>query len=189
MLAHPDPAPSQPGGMSRGPIALVGSGEYLPQMDNIDRMLLEHVGGGSARVVVLATAAGLEAPASPQRWARMGVEHFARLGARANPVGILVRDDAFDPRWLPLLEAADFIYFSGGSPQHVIQTLENSPAWEVIRARHVAGAVLAGCSAGAMAFGALTLQTRALWRRGAGDRGATHAPNWDAAPGLLRRLI
>ena len=71
------PAPA-----ATGPIALVGSGEYLPQMDNIDRMLLEHVGGASARVVLLATAAGLEAPASPQRWARMGVEHFARLGAR-----------------------------------------------------------------------------------------------------------
>jgi cyanophycinase len=119
----------------------------------------------------------------------MGVEHFARLGARATPVGILVRDDAFDPQWLPLLEAADFIYFSGGSPQHVIQALENSPAWEVIRARHVAGAVLAGCSAGAMAFGALTLQTRALWRRGPGDGDASSGPNWYPALGVLGRVI
>ena len=171
-----------------GPIALVGSGEYLPQMEDIDQMLLERVGGRAARVVVLATAAGLEAPASAQRWVRMGVEHFARLGARATPVGILVRDDAFDPQWLPLLEAADFIYFSGGSPQHVIQTLESSPAWEVIRARHVAGAVLAGCSAGAMAFGALTLQPRA-WRRGPGDGDASGAPNWYPALGLLGRVI
>jgi cyanophycinase len=168
----------------RGPIALVGSGEYLLQMENVDRLLLEHVGGASARVVVLATAAGLEAPASPQRWARMGVEHFARLGARAEPVGILVRDDAFDPQWLPLLEAADFIYFSGGSPQHVIETLENSPAWDIIRARHAAGAVLAGCSAGAMAFGAFTLHTRALWRRGPGD-----GPDWYPALGVLGGVI
>ena len=172
-----------------GPIALVGSGEYLPQMENIDRMLLEHVGGASARVVVLATAAGLEAPASPQRWARMGVEHFARLGAQAKPVGILVRDDAFDPQWLPLLEAADFIYFSGGSPQHVIQTLENSPAWDLIRARRAAGAVLAGCSAGAMAFGALTLKPGALSRRGPGDGDASSAPLWYPALRLLRRAI
>jgi cyanophycinase-like exopeptidase len=168
---------------------LVGSGEYLPQMETTDRMLLEQVGGGSARVVVLATAAGLEAPASPQRWTRMGVEHFARLGARAEPVGILVRDDAFDPQWLPLLEAADFIYFSGGSPQHVIQTLENSPAWDVVRARHAAGAALAGCSAGAMAFGALTLQPRALWRQGPGDGDTARAPDWYPALGLLGRAI
>jgi cyanophycinase len=172
-----------------GPIALVGSGEYLPQMDNVDRMLLERVGGASARVVVLATAAGLEAPASPQRWTRMGVQHFARLGARAEPVDILVRQDALDPRWLPVLEAADFIYFSGGSPIHLIQTLENSPAWDVIRARYAAGAVLAGCSAGAMAFGAVTLQPRALWRRAPGDSAASTAPKWYPALGLLERLI
>ena len=171
----------------RGPIALVGSGEYLPQMESTDRILLEHVGGGAARVVILATAAGLEPPASPQRWTRMGVEHFARLGALATPVRILVRDDAFDPHWLPLLEAADFIYFSGGSPQHVIQTLEGSPAWDVIRARHAAGAVLAGCSAGAMAFGALTVQPRALWRRG--DGGGSGAPVWSPALGVLGRAI
>jgi cyanophycinase len=169
-----------------GPIALVWSGEYLPQMENVDRMLLEHVGGASARVVLLATAAGLEPPVSPQRWSRMGVEHFARLGARAEPVGILVREDAFDPQWLPALEAADFIYFSGGSPQHLIQTMEHSPAWDVIRARHAGGAALAGCSAGAMAFGALTLQPRTLWRRGPGDG---EAPNWYPALGLLGRVI
>jgi cyanophycinase len=187
--AYPDPAPAQASARSRGPIALVGSGEYLPQMENIDRMLLEHVGSGSARVVVLATAAGLEAPASPQRWTRMGVEHFARLGAQATPVGILSRADAFDPRWLPLLEAADFIYFSGGSPQHVIETLASSPAWHVICARHAGGAVLAGCSAGAMAFGALTLQPRALWRRGPGGDEASRALNWYPALGVLGRVI
>ncbi len=181
----PEPHPTG----HRGPIALVGSGEYLPQMENIDRMLLEHVGGASARVVVLATAAGLEPPVSPQRWSRMGVDHFARLGARAEPVGILVRDDAFDPQWLQMLEAADFVYFSGGSPQHAIQALENTPAWEVIRKRHTAGAVLAGCSAGAMAFGALTLQPRALWRRGQVDGDASTAPDWYPALGLLERLI
>src|SRR5258708_7383779 len=81
--AQTNPAPAQASGRRRGPIALVGSGEYLPQMENIDRMLLDQVGGGSARVVVMATAAGLEAPTSPQRWTRMGLEHFARLGAQA----------------------------------------------------------------------------------------------------------
>src|SRR5215470_4212369 len=148
-----------------GPIALVGSGEYLPQMEEVDRRLLERVGGASARVVVLPTAAGLEEPASPRRWADAGIRHFARLGAQAQAVDILVRDDAFDERWLPLLQAADFIYFSGGSPSHLIETLVDSPAWDAIRARHAAGAVLAGCSAGAMAFGRYTLQPRRLWSK------------------------
>jgi cyanophycinase len=171
---------------SRGPIALVGSGEYLPQMEGVDRVLLEQVGGQSARVVVLATAAGLEPPASPRRWARMGVEHFARLGVRAEPVDILDRSDAFDGRWLPSLEAADFIYFSGGDPVHVVETLQDSPAWQVIHARHADGAVLAGCSAGAMALGGATLQRGTL--RSAAPV-SDHAPTWRVALGIVPGVI
>jgi len=173
-------------GAKRGPIALVGSGEYLPQMDSIDRLLLDRVGSRSARVVVLATAAGLEPPGSSRRWARMGVEHFARLGATAEAVDILTRDDAFDPRWRPSLERADFVYFSGGNPVHLVETLRDSPAWEVIHARHSDGAVLAGCSAGAMAFGGFTLQPRAL--RGT-TPGADAAPGWHVALRLVSGVI
>ena len=71
-------SPSGAAHTKAGPIALVGSGEYLPQMEATDRILLDHVGGTAARVVVLATAAGLEPPASPARWTRMGIEHFNR---------------------------------------------------------------------------------------------------------------
>ena len=40
-----------------------------------------------------------------------------------------------------------------------------------------------------MAFGAVTLQPRALWRRGPGDGDASTAPNWYPALGLLDRVI
>jgi cyanophycinase len=171
-----------------GPVALVGSGEYLPQMEDVDRRLLERVGGPAARVVVLPTAAGLEQPDSPRRWADDGIRHFARLGAQAQAANILVREDAFDQRWLPLLQAADFIYFSGGSPSHLIETLVDSPIWDAIRARQAAGAVLAGCSAGAMAFGRYTLQPRRLWSNTAGD-GALPADTWYAALGLVPNVV
>jgi cyanophycinase len=173
-----------------GPIALVGSGEYLPQMEDVDRQLLEHAGGPSARVVVLPTAAGLEAPDSPRRWADAGVRYFTRLGAQVQAANILVREDALDQRWLPLLREADFIYFSGGSPSHLIETFVDSPAWDVIRARHEAGAVLAGCSAGAMAFGGYTLQPRRLWsttpRAGDGD---VPTVTWYPALGLVPNVV
>jgi cyanophycinase len=165
-----------------GPIALVGSGEYLPQMEHVDRLLLERVGGPTARVVVLPTAAGLEDPASPQRWANAGIRHFSKLGAHVDAAAILRREDAFDERWLPLLERADFIYFSGGSPKHLVDTLRDSPAWATIRARHLAGAVLAGCSAGAMAFGRLTLQPRSLWSGPSANR-SFRADTWYPALG------
>ncbi len=168
----------------RGPIALVGSGEYLPQMQDVDRRLLDRVGGASARVVVLPTAAGLEDPASPRRWAEAGIQHFTRLGAQTEAANILVRDDAFDPRWLPLLERADLIYFSGGSPRHVIETMQGSPAWETIRARYASGAVLAGCSAGAMAFGRVSLQPRRLW-----TEGTSAGEVWYPALGLIPNVV
>lgn len=171
--------PQQP-----GPIALVGSGEYLPQMEDVDRLLLDRVGGASARAVVLPTASGLEEPASPRRWAQAGIRHFTRLGARTEVAHILVRDDAFDPNWLPLLQQADLIYFSGGSPRHLIQTLEGSPAWDTIRARHLAGAVLAGCSAGAMAFGYVSLQPRRVW-----NEVAPPSDVWYPALGLVPEVV
>jgi cyanophycinase len=167
-------------------VALVGSGEYLPQMEEVDRLLLDQVGGpAAAHVVVLPTAAGLEEPASPRRWANSGVRHFTRLGAQAEAAQILVREDAVDPRWLPLLEQADLIYFSGGNPRHLVETLVDTPAWEAIRARHAAGAVLAGCSAGAMAFGRLTLQPRRLWT----VDGASRDDIWYAALGLVPDVV
>lgn len=50
-----------------GALALVGSGEYLPQMDQIDRFLLDTIGGAAgAKVVLLPTASGLEL-GSPER--------------------------------------------------------------------------------------------------------------------------
>lgn len=167
-----------------GPIALVGSGEYLPRMEDVDRQLLARVGGTTGRVVVLPTAAGLEEPASPRRWADSGIRHFTRLGLHVDAVNILRREDAFDPRWQPALEQADFVYFSGGNPRHLIETLTDSPAWATIAARHAAGSVLAGCSAGAMAFGRLTLQPRRLWG------GAAPPPDtWYPALGLLPGIV
>lgn len=167
-----------------GPIALVGSGEYLPRMEDVDRQLLARVGGTTGRVVVLPTAAGLEEPASPRRWADSGVRHFTRLGVHVDAVNILVREDAFDPRWQPFLEQADFIYFSGGNPRHLIDTFMDSPAWATIAARHASGSVLAGCSAGAMAFGRMTLQPRRLWG------GASPPPDtWYPALGLLPGIV
>lgn len=165
-----------------GPIALVGSGEYLPAMEEIDRALLERVGGpGAVRVVVLPTAAGLEDPGSPARWAQMGLEHFARLGAQVEAVPILVREHAGDPRWLHLLDRADFVYFSGGDPRHLVETMAGTPAWEAIRRRHRAGAVLAGCSAGAMSFCGLTASPRAM----AAQQEAPWTPGLGLLPGLI----
>ena len=135
-----------------GLIALVGAGEYLPVMNDIDRQLLASVDteGRAPRVVCLPTAAGQEGDASVNRWLGMGVEHFEALGAEVTPARIIDRESADDQRWEIALENADLIYFSGGNPMYLYETMQGSCAWIAAQKAWSRGAVYAGCSAGAM---------------------------------------
>lgn len=135
-----------------GLIALVGSGEYLPVMNDVDRYLLDslNLNGRKPRVVCLPTAAGQEGDGSVNRWSNMGVEHFQKLGADVNALRIIDRKSADDPQWEPFLENADLIYFSGGDPGYLSETMNGSRAWSAAQRAWQRGAVYAGCSAGAM---------------------------------------
>lgn len=135
-----------------GLIALVGAGEYLSVMNEIDRHLLASVdtNGRAPRVVCLPTAAGQEGDASVGRWLRMGVEHFEALGAEVTPAHIIDRASANDPVWESALEDADLVYFSGGNPMYLYETMQGSRAWTAAQTAWERGAVYAGCSAGAM---------------------------------------
>ena len=135
-----------------GIIALVGSGEYLPCMDTVDRYLLDHCETKNrvVNVVCLPTAAGQEGDASVNRWVSMGLEHFQTLGVQVQAARITDRTEADDPRYSEMLEQADLIYFSGGNPAYLYQTMLGSKAWEAAEKAWERGAVYAGCSAGAM---------------------------------------
>lgn len=139
----------------KGLIALVGSGEYLPVMNEVDRHLLAsvHANGSQPNVVCLPTAAGQEGEASVGKWLRMGAEHFTALGAVVHPLPIIDRASADDPQYVSTLEQADLIYFSGGNPRYVYETMKGSQAWEAANRAWSCGAVYAGCSAGAMILG------------------------------------
>lgn len=136
----------------KGLIALVGSGEYLPVMEDVDRHLLasHNLNGRKPRVVCLPTAAGREGDVSVNRWSGMGVSHFQKLGAEVEALRIIDRESADDPRWEPLIENADLIYFSGGDPNYLYQTMNGSRSWQAAMRAWERGAVYAGCSAGAM---------------------------------------
>jgi cyanophycinase len=138
-----------------GLIALVGSGEYLPVMDEVDRFLLAHCGaqGRSPRVVCLPTAAGQEGQPSWKRWMQMGEQHFRCLGADVSALPIIDRASADDAQYASVLQAADLVYFSGGNPLYLFETLNGSRAWDAAQEAWGRGAVYAGCSAGAMILG------------------------------------
>ena len=138
-----------------GLITLVGSGEYLPVMEEVDRYLLDglDLNGRAPRVVCLPTAAGREGDQSIDRWSRMGIEHFKKFGADVTALRIIDRASANDERYESVLENADLIYFSGGDPGYLYETLKETCAWIAARRAWKRGAVYAGCSAGAMILG------------------------------------
>ncbi|HEY5250069.1 MAG TPA: Type 1 glutamine amidotransferase-like domain-containing protein [Acidimicrobiales bacterium] len=134
---------------SAGPVALVGSGEFLDVMTPVDATLLA---GRPARAAFLPTAASLESDERVAYWLELGRRHYEAMGVEAVPVPVLSRADADDPGLARLVEGAGLIYFSGGDPHHLAATLRGSLVWEAVVAEWRGGAALAGCSAGAMAL-------------------------------------
>jgi len=174
-----------------GTLALVGSGEYLPPMMPVDRALLERV-PGSPRVVCLATAAAPDGPEVFTRWGRMGEEHFGRrLEVDAESVPLATREDAHDPKVVESIQAANFVYFSGGKPTYLFDTLVDTPAWDAVRGVLEAGGVVAGCSAGAMIMGRRC--TPFPQHHGFGQVDAIILPHYDEMPswlgGVVKRLF
>ena len=162
-----------------GPIALLGSGEYTAAMDTTDRRLLAALGVARPKVALIPAASGLE-PGMPERWNRMGVEHFTALGAEPLPLSLVVRADAERTEILAQLRQADLFYFSGGNPEHLVETLRDTSAWAIIAERRAGGAGIAGCSAGAMMMSAYTLRVRAIV--------AGQPPRWIVALGVAPQI-
>jgi cyanophycinase len=164
-------------------LALVGSGEYLPPMEPVDRVLLERL-PAPPRVVCLPTAAGTEGPERIGYWTQLGEEHFKKLGAPVQSLPVIDRASANDPGLARAIAAANFVYLSGGKPGYLFQTLEGSLAWESILAVIKNGGLLAGCSAGAMIMGEAFFGFSSRNRQG-GFRllpGATIIPHYDEIP-------
>jgi len=176
-----------------GLINLVGSGEYLPVMNDTDRYLLDSLklNGRKPRVVCLPTAAGREGDSSVNRWLTMGIKHFQELGAEVSPVRIVDRETADDPQWEPLLESADLIYFSGGDPGYLYETMKGSCAWRAAQHAWERGAIYAGCSAGAMILGKRMPSFRlAGTQEGFGIVPAMYiVPHFDAIPGIWKPIV
>jgi len=133
-----------------GKLALVGSGEYLPVMQEIEEWLLD---GRPRRYVQLATAAAPEGERSLNRWHELGAVAAARLDVEQVVVDVRDAVSANDTGNAALVEGAGLIYLSGGNPTYLANTLRGTQVWTAIVDAWRAGASLAGCSAGAMAMG------------------------------------
>ena len=173
-----------------GPVALVGAGEFLPAMAEFDAGLLAASGRARPRVAILPTASYPDGEEVFTRWATMGVSHFGGLGAEVEPVLVRDRAGADDPAAAQAVGEADLIYLSGGKPSYLMGVLDGSAVGRALAEAHARGAVLAGCSAGAMVLAGHAFDFRVRiapwplrWRHGLGFvEGASVVPHYNAWP-------
>ena len=178
-----------------GHVCLVGAGEYLPAMAPVDRVLLSLTPaareGRPPRVICLPTAAGTEGETVVSRWMSMGIEHFRGLGADAMALRVIDRATAEEAELEETIGSADLVYLSGGKPEHLLDSLDGTPAWRGVLAVLARGGVVVGCSAGAMIMGGLVPSFPNVSRRRPGFAllpGAVVLPHFDEFFAHLGRL-
>ena len=134
-----------------GTIALVGGDEFRVGCEEMDREVMRASGKAPARVVIIPTAA----VTGPAKAANDGVTHFAALGGRSSQLMVLEPEHANDADFVAPVADADVVYFTGGSPDHLLATLRGSELLRRLIEGLERGLVLGGSSAGAMVMGSV----------------------------------
>lgn len=177
----PSPDPQNP-----GPLALLGSGEFLPVMEDLDRLLLD---GRPRRVVHLPTAAGLEGSRRIEYWSKLAASHFASIDAEVETLPVLDREGAEDQGLASMIAGTGMVFLSGGNPAHLVASLRDTPLWAAVVEAWRSGTAVAGCSAGAMAMSAALPSFRSSQATGlAMVEGITVLPHYDRYGKMMKPM-
>lgn len=128
-----------------GTLALIGGGEFTPEC-TFDAALAGASRGG--RVVLMATAAAYEQPATLER---SGRDHLESLGLAVDVLAVYDRRAAADDGAAAVVAAADFVYLTNGSSLHLMSVLKSTPLWAAVVSAWQGGAVLAASGGAARA--------------------------------------
>ena len=139
-----------------GEIALVGGEEFRVGCEEMDREIMRASGQQPARVLIIPTAA----VTGPAKAANDGVVHFGGLGGDASQLMVLDKGQADDAEFIRPVDGAGVVYFTGGSPGHLFETLKDSALLSAIMAAVDKGTVFGGSSAGAMVMGSYMRRPR-----------------------------
>ena len=136
----------------RGSLALVGSGEYLPEMAELEKSLIQDgLNHGKAnKFIQIPTAAGRESKDRLEFWRELGARQASLIGTEQIFLPIFDRESANSHEYADLISDSALIYMSGGDPHFLAETLTGTPVWKAIIKNWHSGGSLAGCSAGAM---------------------------------------
>lgn len=148
-----------------GTIALVGGDEFRVGCEDLDREVMRASGQDPARVIIIPAAA----VTGPDKAANDGVRHFAALGGAAGRLMVLGPAQANDAEFVAPVRDADVVYFTGGSPEHLLATLRGSALLGLLVDGLARGLVWGGSSAGAMALGSV-MRRPPLYAGGDGER-------------------
>ncbi len=172
-----------------GLIALVGGNEFRRDCEPMDRALLARL-GSTPKVVIVPTAAAHE---NPRLAADNGVRYFRRLGAQSEAAMIVDAQGARQTSLVAQINNADLVYFTGGDPVYLLETMRDSPTWRAASDVLDRRGAIAGSSAGAMICGGQMWAPGHGWREGLGLvpplKENRHAPGETARRLSRRRAI
>ena len=136
-------------------IALLGSGEFEPWARPVDKWCADQVTATSNRALVVPTASAPEGDAVFHRWGQMGIDHYEAIGFAPEVLELRTRDNAMKKELVDAVDGARIIFFSGGNPGYLAETVIDTPFWDAVVIAVMSGATsLGGCSAGAAFLGA-----------------------------------
>jgi cyanophycinase len=139
--------------MTHQTLILVGSGEFTDALLDIDQYIFELLDKShlAKNIAIIPTAAGEEADVA--KWIKKGEAHFQKLGASVTGITIYAKHDALNPQFSEEIDIASLLYFSGGKPSYLIETLSHTPFLDKVLQLFQNGRFIAASSAGAMIMG------------------------------------
>jgi cyanophycinase len=166
-------------------MAFLGSGEFDPWSEPVERWLLERSRNPGGPVLILPTASAHEGDATFDSWGTKGMGHYHELGVPSEVVPLKVREDAHRPDIVERLSEASMVFFSGGNPARLSEVVIDTPFWTALLAAMADGLPYAGCSAGVACLTEVTFDSDSqdmekVWAPGLGYvRDALFGPHWD----------
>lgn len=181
MTAHrPVPSESDSSSAGPGPVVAIGGAEDRTSDLAILRQVFSLVPKGNDEVTVIAAASSI-----PDQILPVYEAAFERLGAsQVHSLAMQERRKAADPEAVHLIERSGLIFLTGGDQLRLTSVIGGSPVLQAIRERSMAGAVVAGTSAGAAALPGTMIYGGAV-----GDALRKGAVNMASGLGLVRGLM
>lgn len=156
--------------MSLGKIAFLGSGETSLSGGRIFESLAREL-PRPLKIAILETPAGFELNAGlvAARVAEFLQKRLQNFEPQIETVPARKRGTQYSPDNLEIIQTlmtANLIFLGPGSPTYAVRQLQDSLAWDILRARHRLGATLVFASAATIAAGAWVLPVYEIFKVG-----------------------